>query len=202
MDNDPEPNPTDTIADPPKTPVDKPTSFSQEEVNAMMGRVRLEERGKYTDYDDLKAKAAKAEEYERAQMTDAQRLTADVERSKQRVADLEGDIADVRIGAEITVMAAQMGIVDPEAALALINRAGITYRAEEGVSGVKEALGTLVSEKSYLVGKATAPNINSGPGAPGPVAVKLSEGQRNAAHKLFPNMPLDKAEAEYTAGMR
>ncbi len=33
----------------------EPKTFTQEEVNELMGRTRREERGKYADYEDLKA---------------------------------------------------------------------------------------------------------------------------------------------------
>ena len=41
-------------------------TFTQEEVNAIVGKRLAEEKGKYSDYEDLKAKAAKYDEAEEA----------------------------------------------------------------------------------------------------------------------------------------
>lgn len=51
----------------------EPKTFTQEEVNELMGRTRREERGKYADYEDLKAKAAEYDEAQEAAKTELER---------------------------------------------------------------------------------------------------------------------------------
>ena len=60
----------------------EPKTFTQEEVNELMGRTRREERGKYADYEDLKAKAAKYDEAQEAAKTE-------LERANERAAKAE-----------------------------------------------------------------------------------------------------------------
>lgn len=62
-----------------------PRTFTQEEVNALMGQTRREERGKHADYEDLKAKAAKYDEAQEAAKTE-------LERANERAAKSE-DVA-------------------------------------------------------------------------------------------------------------
>lgn len=49
-------------------------SFTQEEVNELMGKLRRETKSKYADYDSLKEKAAKLDELEEAQKTSEEKL--------------------------------------------------------------------------------------------------------------------------------
>lgn len=50
-------------------------TFTQEEVNAIVGKRLAEEKGKFADYEDLKAKAAKYDEAEEANKSELQKVT-------------------------------------------------------------------------------------------------------------------------------
>lgn len=50
-----------------------PRTFTQEEVNAMIGKRLSEEKSKFADYDELKAKAAKYDEAEEKNKTELQK---------------------------------------------------------------------------------------------------------------------------------
>ena len=50
-------------------------TFTQDEVNAIVGKRLAEEKGKFADYEDLKAKAAKFDEAEEAQKSELQKVT-------------------------------------------------------------------------------------------------------------------------------
>ena len=71
-------------------------TFSQAEVDKLMGKVRRETRAQFADYEDLKAKAAKYDEAEDAKKTELQRLTEATERATRaeaRIAELEAAAA-------------------------------------------------------------------------------------------------------------
>ena len=53
-------------------------TYTQEQVNQMMGKTRRETRDKFSDYETLKERAAKADELEQAQLTEKERLEARV----------------------------------------------------------------------------------------------------------------------------
>ena len=71
------------------TEVTAEKTFSQEEVNRMMGQARRDARGQFSDYSELKARSEKLGEMEQAQLTEAQRLEA-------RVADAEKQASDAQ----------------------------------------------------------------------------------------------------------
>ena len=62
-------------------------TFTQDEVNAIVGKRLAEEKGKYADYDVLKAKADKFDEAEEASKTELQKAT---ERANNLEAELNG----------------------------------------------------------------------------------------------------------------
>lgn len=62
-------------------------TFTQDEVNAIVGKRLAEEKGKYADYDVLKAKAIKYDEAEEANKTELQKAT---ERANNLEAELNG----------------------------------------------------------------------------------------------------------------
>lgn len=68
-----------------KTDENQGKTFTQEELDAILGERIARERAKYSDYNDLKEKAAKFDEYEEATKSDLQKAT-------ERVAELEAQI--------------------------------------------------------------------------------------------------------------
>ena len=62
-------------------------TFTQDEVNAIVGKRLAEEKGKFADYEDLKAKAAKYDEAEEASKSELQKAT---ERANTLEAELNG----------------------------------------------------------------------------------------------------------------
>lgn len=76
----------------------EPRTFTQEEVNEMMGKVRREVTSKYADYADLKAKAGKYDEAQEAAKTELQKATeraqrAEAEAQSLRQAKARADLA-------------------------------------------------------------------------------------------------------------
>ena len=158
-------------------------SYTQEEVNQMMGKTRRETRDKFSDYETLKERAAKADELEQAQLTEKERLEARVEQAEKNAQAADQRITEAMIATAVQVQAGQMGIVDPEAAFLLVDRANIRYTAEAGVSGVEDALTQLLEKKPYLKRPARAPNINP-EGGQADAPVRLTAEQRDAAKYL------------------
>lgn len=68
---------------------DEPRMFTQDEVNEMMGKVRREARGKFADYDELKAKAERYDAAEEAAKTE-------LERANERAAKAEAELKEAR----------------------------------------------------------------------------------------------------------
>ena len=158
-------------------------SYTQEEVNQMMGKTRRETRDKFSDYETLKERAAQADELEQAHLSVKERLEARVEQAEKNAQAADQRITEAMIATAVQVQAGQMGIVDPEAAFLLVDRANIRYTAEAGVSGVEDALTQLLEKKPYLKGPVRAPNINP-EGGQADAPVRLTAEQRDAAKYL------------------
>ena len=62
-------------------------TFTQDEVNAIVGKRLAEEKGKYSDYEEIKAKAAKFDEAEEANKSELQKA---MERANNLEAELNG----------------------------------------------------------------------------------------------------------------
>ena len=158
-------------------------TFTQEEVNRMQAQTRRDERNKYGDYNDLKARAAKAEELEQAQLSDAQKLEARAIEAERKASEAQEQIASAMIASEVKVRASALGVIDPDAAYLLLDRSNVRYDATEGVTGVDDALASLLEAKPYLKSSNRTPNLNPESGQP--VATqRLTAEQREAAQYL------------------
>ena len=175
-----------------ESPADK--TFTQDEVNRMMGQARRDARSQFSDYSELKSRAAKADELEQANLTEAERLEARVSDAEKRATDAQGQVSSAMIASEVKVRATQMGIVDPDAAFLLLNKKNVAYNATDGVSGVDDALAQLLEDKPYLRAGNRTPNINPETGQAAP-PVRLTVDQREAARLM------NLTDEEYSQGL-
>ena len=68
-------------------------TFTQAEMDAIIGERLSRERAKYADYDEVKAKAAKYDEVEEANKTELQKAVEERDALKARIDKLEADRA-------------------------------------------------------------------------------------------------------------
>lgn len=80
---------------------------SQDDLNKVVADRVARERAKYADYKDLKAKAAKLDEFEQANQTEAEKAAA-------RVAELESELNAVRSETTRLRIASEHGITDAD----------------------------------------------------------------------------------------
>ncbi len=165
---------------------DIPRTFTQAEFNRGMGQARSAERAKFADYAALQERAKVADQLEQASLSEKDKLERRTAEAERRLIDADARIADTAISSEVRVKAVQRGIVDPDAAYALIDRARITHSDDEGVTGVDEALESLLADKPYLKGNPTIspPNLNHSGGSEVKTPVKLTDAQRSSARRF------------------
>ena len=170
-------------------------TFTQEDVNRIQAQTRREVRNQFADYGQLKDRAAKADELEQAQLTEKEKLEARVGEAERKAASAADLISTAMIASEVRVRATQLGIIDPDAALLLADRANVRYSEQDGVTGVDAALTQLLVDKPYLKGTPNrVPNLNPQSAEPAST-VRLSADQREAA-KL-----MGLTEEEYARGL-
>ena len=158
------------------------TSEQQAYIDRINSRTRRDERNKFKDYNDLKARAARADELEQAQLTGAEKMEARAIEAEKKVTDAQQQVANAMIASQVKVRASQMGVVDPDAAFVLLDRTNVQY-TDGTVTGVDDAIASLLEDKPYLRGTNRTPNINPESGQP-VQAVRLTDLQLEAARMM------------------
>ena len=143
-----------------------------------------EEAG-FESVDAFKEAAKKAREIEEQNKTD-------LEKAKDREAQLEADLNITRekadrtlINSELKVFAAQMGFVDPDDAVILADKTEIQVDDSDKVTGAKEAIEALAKNKPHLVGKKKEIGGSSvNPGGDGDTTTEEEKGKQIAEARL------------------
>jgi hypothetical protein len=140
-------------------------TFTQAELDAVIADRLARERDKFKDFEALKTKAAKLDELEKANLTEAEKLKADLAAAQAAGAERISRAQALLLKAEVKSVAAELGIVDADAAFALMDRANVKVEDNDSVTGVKPALEALLAAKPYL--KAAAQTTVGGATNPG-----------------------------------
>lgn len=153
-DPDPTPQPApDPPPDPAPTPDPDPArTFTQAELDRIVQDRLARQKAQYAGYDDLKAKADKFDQL------DAQNKT-DLEKANERAAQLERErtealqqLQESRLRAAVIGEAAKRNVVDADAALALLDRAALTFGDDGEPTNISDEMEALLKARPYLVG--------------------------------------------------
>lgn len=143
------------------------SKFTQEDWDKIYSDQKLYQHSRFKE---LTEQAKKAKDLEKAQQDAENKRLADnkqfeelAKKHETRANELQSKYQTAIINNAIVIEAQKQGVIDPEAVTALINRSNIKVDENTGiVSGVTDAVKSLVSEKKYLVGKQTAKVIGQG----------------------------------------
>ncbi|ANY67729.1 hypothetical protein BBD42_15590 [Paenibacillus sp. BIHB 4019] len=161
---------------------DKPKKleFTQEELDALIGREKGRVKSKYADYDELKAERdrLKAEEDARkaAELTETERLQAEKAEAERKAVEASerGDKAlkaanDQVIRAEFRLLAKEAGVradaIDD--AYRLADLSGASVDDDGNVTGVDDVVTALLAAKPYLAAEAKKEPRSIGGGSGG-----------------------------------
>jgi ethanolamine utilization microcompartment shell protein EutS len=89
-----------------------------------------------------------------------------LQEARAKAQEVEQRANERLIRAEVKAVATELGLVDAEAALALMDRSGVKIVDDGSVEGVKEALEALVSVKPWLKKQAENASIGGGTNPP------------------------------------
>lgn len=123
---------------------------------AELKRVRRE-AAKYRT--DLRQLQAQAEEAQRAQLPEVDRLKADLAAAQRQLTEREAQVAEQRLRSAVLTAAARQGFVDPEDAFRMLDREALALGENGAVDGIEEHLVALRKAKPYLVRSAAAPAL-------------------------------------------
>jgi len=82
-------------------------TFTQDEVNSLLAKEKRDMQAKFSDYEDLKAKAAQLDAIEEANKTDLEKAQAEAARYKKEADELK---AAAKRAADVTEMAGKYGV--------------------------------------------------------------------------------------------
>lgn len=115
---------------------EEPRTFTQEEVDRIVGDRLQRERAKYADFDALKEKAAKFDEAEQAQKSELQKAT-------ERASALEAELNTLKRAAEVR------GIRDQVAKETGVPASLLTAETEEACKEQAEAIKAFANPSGY-----------------------------------------------------
>lgn len=127
-------------------------TFSQADLDRIVQERLARERQKYADYGDLKAAAGKLRDIEEANKSEVERAREKAAAAEARATAAESESREVRVRAAIVAEAARKGVVDPDAAVALMDRSQLAFDDDGTPSNVAEAMDSLLTAKPYLAG--------------------------------------------------
>ncbi len=146
----------DTTPEPEDT---KTKTFTQADLDNIIQKRLARERKQW--------EAQVEEEKKKAAMTEAERLKAEKEEAEKKAQDAMSKANEVLLKAEVKQAAVDLGIVDPDAAYALMDREDVEI-GDGTIKGVKEALTQLLASKPWLKRAPEKPSVGapSNPGEP------------------------------------
>lgn len=113
---------------------------------------------------ELASSKAELQKLQDAQLTETQRLAKDKERAEAERDQLREDLRDKVNRYEVQLQANKLGIIDPEAAVKLLDWSSLEYGEDGAPKNVEAALKALLVAKPYLAAQAAPP----APGATNP----------------------------------
>ena len=145
----------------------EPRTFSQEDLDRIVKDRLARQKSQFGDYDDLKAKALKFDEIEeasRSELEKAQKAAAEAVAERDKILT---EAKETRLYAALLAEVAKTDrkVVDPEAAIQLLDRSTLEL-GEDGVpTNTAEAVDALLEARPFLVGSGGSARGNADQGA-------------------------------------
>jgi hypothetical protein len=140
----------------PKSEGQEPERFDAEYVKKLRAEAAQYRRRLRELETNLKAR-------EEAELSEQERLRRRLAEAEARLFDLERERQERILQYEVKLQAAQLGIVDPDAAWRLLDLANIEFNEDGTPRGVKQALQELLKAKPYLRGGQAIPMSPTNP---------------------------------------
>ena len=144
----------------------EPETFEREYVEGLRSEAkgyRLKLRDAEKRVENLETRLTELEDKDKPEL---ERLVAEKQRLEKTLEEREKEIVNSAVNASIKVSAANLNVVDVDAAAALLDKSELDY-VDGQVTGVDKALKKLVKDKPWLVKPEEKPTPPS-PGAGGP----------------------------------
>lgn len=145
--------PADPPQDPPADPpADPERTFSQADVDRVVRDRLARQKAQFADYDALKDRASKLDELEEAQKTELQKAHDRAAELEKQATDAAARAQEALLRSAVVAEAARKNVVDPDAAVALIDRATLEFGEDGAPTNVTDVMDALLKAKPYLLG--------------------------------------------------
>lgn len=163
-------------------------TFTQEQLDAILADRLTRERQKFADYDELKSAAAKWQEAQDAQKSEADKLKDDLAKAQSDRDQALKRAQETLIRSAFIAAGADANLVNPDDAYRLGDLSTVTIEDDGTVKGVAEIVKGLVDGgRLPIKGKLPAPNLNGSAGTnqrPGASAEALTAEELETARKM------------------
>lgn len=156
-------------------PVDSTEQDDAQDVDALLGEIKKlrSENAKWRT--SLRKLEAEREEKQRAEMTELERLKADLEAEREARTLAEQERRRTLVRSQVVASASRLDFADPQDAYRMLDLDGLDVGEDGTIAGLDTALKKLAESKPYLLKRnATqfSPTNPSG-GAPGPTSEQI-----------------------------
>jgi hypothetical protein len=138
-------------ADTPDDAADK--LFKQADVDRIVKDRLARQKAQFSDYEELKAKADKLAEIEAASKTELEKALERAGELEKKAAAEAARAQEALLRSAVVSEAAKKNVVDPDAALALLDRGSLEFDDAGLPTNVGSAIDALLEAKPYLAGK-------------------------------------------------
>ena len=133
-------------------------TYTQAQLESII-KSRLKNQG---DYDDLKAKAEQFDELQAANKTELEKLMERAESAERERDEVAKTATEQAVSSAIIAEASRRGVIDPDDVVALLDKSSLGVEGSS-VTGVAEAVGSLLEAKPHLLANQTPGPVDSGP---------------------------------------
>lgn len=127
-------------------------TFTEEQVNRIVQERLARQKAQFKDYDELKDRAARLQELEDAQKSELEKAQERAVQLEKQAADAAARAQDAVLRSAVVAEAARKNVVDPDAAVALLNKESLVLGDDGAPTNIAEAMDELLKAKPYLVG--------------------------------------------------
>jgi hypothetical protein len=143
------------------SPQQEPQTFSQADLERIIGERLRREREKFADYEQLQEQATQWQAHVDEQRSEAERLQDNLAQVENERNTFQQQLVQERIRNAVINEASRMDVVDPDGAYRLLDLGQVRMGETGQVEGVSEALQGLIAEKDYLVKRASRPSSSA-----------------------------------------
>lgn len=148
---------SDPPADPPTNGGGGDRTFSQADVDRIVQERLGRERQRFSDYEDLKAKAAKLDEIEAASKSELEKATERASKAEQEAQQIREAANRRLVEAAVIAAATKAKVLKPEHMPRLIDTGSVTVGDDGQVTGAEDAVTAFLEANPEYVGASARP---------------------------------------------